>query len=185
MAAHPSDIFAIAVNPAYAISAGGDSSIQVWSLREPDHPLVHMFENAHPLGVHHLATNRDGGFAASAGFDGTVNIWDLGSLSLVKQIASLSYLRAALFVSLLTRRPMVEGRSSGEVWAVALSPTGSFMAATTYNGRVCVYDVFGTGEKVREYETKGSFGMSVDIVRVLAAVVFFLLYFRSQMSHPK
>jgi len=97
--AHPSDIFAIAVNPAYAISAGGDSSIQVWSLHEPDHPLVHKFENAHPLGVHHLATNRDGGFAASAGFDGTINIWNLESLSLVKQIASLSYLRAVLFES--------------------------------------------------------------------------------------
>ncbi|KAG0641622.1 WD40-repeat-containing domain protein [Tuber brumale] len=141
--AHPSDIFAIAANPAYAVSAGGDSSIQVWSLHEPDHPLVHKFENAHPLGVHHLAINKDGGFAASAGFDGAINIWDLESLSLVKQIA--------------------KGRSSGEVWAIALSPTGSFMAATTYNGRVCVYDIFGAGEKVREYETKGSFGMSVDI----------------------
>ncbi|PWW72438.1 WD40 repeat-like protein [Tuber magnatum] len=141
--AHPSDIFAIAVNTAYAISAGGDSGIQVWSLHGPDHPLVHKFENAHPLGVHHLATNKDGGFAASAGFDGTINIWDLESLSLIKQIA--------------------KGRSSGEVWAIALSPAGNFMAATTYNGRVCVYDVFGAGEKVREYETKGSFGMSVDV----------------------
>ncbi|KAG0123280.1 WD40-repeat-containing domain protein [Tuber indicum] len=141
--AHPSDIFAIAANPAYAISAGGDSSIQVWSLHEPDHPLVHKFENAHPLGVHHLATNKDGRFAASSGFDGAINIWDLETLSHIKQIA--------------------KGRSSGEVWAIALSPTGSFMSATTYNGRVCVYDVFGAGEKVREYETKGSFGMSVDI----------------------
>jgi len=79
---------------------------------------------------------------------------------------------------------MVEGRSSGEVWALALSPTGNFMAATTYNGRVCVYDVPGTGEKVREYETKGSFGMSVDIVRAPAIAIVFLLYFRIQMSHP-
>lgn len=61
------------------------------------------------------------------------------------------------------------------------------MAATTYNGRVCVYDIFGTGEKVREYETKGSFGMSVDIVRVPAIGIFFflLLSFYSQMSHLK
>ncbi|RPA90640.1 WD40 repeat-like protein [Choiromyces venosus 120613-1] len=141
--AHPSDIFSIAVNPEYAISAGGDSSIQVWSLHQPGHPLVHKFENVHSLGVHHLATNKDGGFAASAGFDGTINIWDLKTFSLVKQVA--------------------KGRSAGEVWAISLSPTGNFMAATTYNGRVCVYDVSGHGEKVREYETKGSFGMSVDI----------------------
>lgn len=42
------------------------------------------------------------------------------------------------------------------------------MASTTYNGRINVWDL-GVGEagvkKIREFETKGSFGMCVDLSR--------------------
>lgn len=59
----------------------------------------------------------------------------------------------------------------GEVWAVALNDTGRYLAASAYDGRAYVWDLLGdVGEeregfvRVREYETKGSFGMSVAIV---------------------
>ena len=62
----------------------------------------------------------------------------------------------------------------GEVWAVALSQEGRFLVATTYDGRVGVWDLDrraegkeegqGIGVKVREMSTKGSFGMCVDLV---------------------
>jgi len=59
---------------------------------------------------------------------------------------------------------------AGEIWAIALSEDGKYLAGTTYDGRVNVWDTNtlttsekGTAEKVREYETKGSFGMSIDL----------------------
>jgi len=59
----------------------------------------------------------------------------------------------------------------GEVWAVALNNVGRYLATSAYDGRICVWDLLGdVGEgfvMVREYETKGSFGMSVAIVSSL------------------
>lgn len=58
----------------------------------------------------------------------------------------------------------------GQAWALALSEDGSFLAATTNEGKINVWDV--TGEKpakIQEYETgsagSGSFGMCVDLSR--------------------
>ena len=51
---------------------------------------------------------------------------------------------------------------AGEIWAIALSEDGQYLAATSFDGRVNIAD----GAKIREYETRGSFGMSIDLVRV-------------------
>ena len=59
---------------------------------------------------------------------------------------------------------------AGEIWAIALSDDGKYLAGTTYDGRVNVWDTDtltsddGTAAKIREYETKGSYGMSIDLV---------------------
>lgn len=66
---------------------------------------------------------------------------------------------------------VVHGNQAGEVWAIALSEDGQFLASTTYDGRINVWDLNvvaeqGTkGKRIREYETKGSFGMCVDMSR--------------------
>lgn len=75
--AHPSDIFTLAVTSKYLLSASGDSNVKLWDIASPDHPLVHSFTNAHSLGVHHVATSKDGKVAASAGFGGETSLWDL------------------------------------------------------------------------------------------------------------
>jgi superkiller protein 8 len=52
-----------------------------------------------------------------------------------------------------------------------MSPDGKFLAATTQDGRVNVYDTTKINEDVKaaqtlaQFETKGSFGTCVDIVR--------------------
>lgn len=67
---------------------------------------------------------------------------------------------------------MADDIKAGEIWAIALSEDGRYLAGTTYDGRVNVWDTAmlaeggGNVEKIREYETKGSFGMSIDLVRV-------------------
>jgi superkiller protein 8 len=65
------------------------------------------------------------------------------------------------------------GEKAGEHWALAISPEGKFLATTTHDGRVNVYDTTKINEEVKaaqtlaQFETKGSFGTCVDIVRCL------------------
>lgn len=60
---------------------------------------------------------------------------------------------------------MKDGVKAGELWAPALSAEGRYLAATTYDGRINVWDLNVEGmEKIQVYETRGSFGLSVDMV---------------------
>ena len=62
-------------------------------------------------------------------------------------------------------------KAAGEQWAVALSENGQYLAITTYDGRINVFDTStfsSADEKARPqqiaaYETKNSFALSVDI----------------------
>jgi superkiller protein 8 len=56
-------------------------------------------------------------------------------------------------------------KKAGEVWAVCLSHEGKFLAGTTHDGRVNVWDLTAEGmPKIREFETKKSYGMCCDMV---------------------
>lgn len=54
---------------------------------------------------------------------------------------------------------------AGDIWAVALSADGNYLASSSINGKVHVWSVSEDGmPKIREYETKGSFGLCVGLV---------------------
>ena len=57
-----------------------------------------------------------------------------------------------------------DGNKAGEIWAIALSEDGQYLAATSFDGRINVWDNLADGAKIRDFETKGSFGMSIDLV---------------------
>ena len=57
-----------------------------------------------------------------------------------------------------------DGNKAGEIWAIVLSEDGQYLAATSFDGRINVWDDLADGAKIREFETKGSFGMSIDLV---------------------
>lgn len=59
----------------------------------------------------------------------------------------------------------MDGNKAGEIWAIALSEDGQFLASTSYDGRINVWDLLANRNKIREYETKGSFGMCIDMSR--------------------
>lgn len=59
---------------------------------------------------------------------------------------------------------MADGNKAGEIWAIALSEDGQYLAAASFDGRINVWDDLADGAKIREFETKGSFGMSIDLV---------------------
>ncbi len=59
--------------------------------------------------------------------------------------------------------------ANGDIWAVALSADERYLACTTHDGRIHVWDVISR-EKIQTYETSsgsagGSFGMAVDLSR--------------------
>jgi superkiller protein 8 len=119
-------------------------------------------KDAHPLGCHHIAASLDGTKAVSVGFGGEAKVWnysegmwvDDGELGAAKQNGEKSNKKQR-------PRPQV-----GEIWAVALSQDGRYLAATSHDGRVGIWDLLTEErQKIREYETKGIFGMCVDMVR--------------------
>ncbi|KLO91142.1 hypothetical protein CEK26_007036 [Fusarium fujikuroi] len=153
--AHITDIFSIATTSKAVISGSGSSTLHVHDTTDPSFPLKQSISDAHKLGCHHVCTSRNGNVAASAGFGGEVKIWkvdsDTGEWSLNGEITG-------------------SASKPGEAWAMALSENGSYLATTTNDGRVNVWDVMDEKKpKIREYETgsagSGSFGMSVDLSR--------------------
>ena len=51
-----------------------------------------------------------------------------------------------------------------DTWAICLSEDGRYLAGTTNNGHIKVWDL-SNGEQFRDYETKGAFGTCIDMVR--------------------
>ncbi|KIX94476.1 uncharacterized protein Z520_09862 [Fonsecaea multimorphosa CBS 102226] len=148
--AHTTDIFALAVTQTQILTGSGESSIKIHSANEEGFPIAQILKDAHKLGCHHISTDRETGTrAVSVGFGGEVRIWkyeegkwkDDGEIDVGPK------------------------KKAGEIWAVCLTPDGKFVAGTTYDGRVSVWDLANgaSREKIREFETKGSFGMSVDM----------------------
>ncbi|PVI08004.1 WD40 repeat-like protein [Periconia macrospinosa] len=145
--AHHSDIFALAPTPVSLLSASGSSSIQIHSTTSPEFPLIQTLQGVHPLGIHHLVTAKDARRAASAGFEGKVKIWTEGEDG---QWVANGEIR--------------DGLKAGNVWAVALSADGSYLACSSINGKVHVWSLHEPNmPKIREYETKGNFGLSVAL----------------------
>ncbi|KAK4189821.1 meiotic recombination protein rec14 [Podospora australis] len=150
---HPAEIFSVAPTPNSLISASGSSSLRVHNTTEATFPLQQTIENAHKLGCHHVATSRGGAgnVAASVGFGGEIKIWNFADN---KWTLSFDI-------------PPTKS-SGGDVWAVALSADEGYLACTTSDGRIHVWDLQAK-ERIQSYETgargTGSFAMSVDLSR--------------------
>lgn len=81
---------------------------------------------------------------------------------------------------------VTDNKKEGDVWAIALSADGNYLASSSINGKINVWSLSEEGmPKIREYETKGSFGLCVDLVRTLSSKTSFrkLMHaFRAQMG---
>ncbi|PHH88895.1 hypothetical protein CDD83_6907 [Cordyceps sp. RAO-2017] len=155
--AHITDIFCLATTPRAVLSASGSSTIHVHDTTDPAFPLKQSIADAHKLGCHHICTSANGRVAASAGFGGEVRVWaldgDTGEWRGDGDVAGSGTAARA-----------------GDAWALALSEDGAYLAGTTNDGRVNVWDVADEKRpKIQEYETgsagSGSFGMCVDLSR--------------------
>lgn len=119
------------------------------------------------------ARGGPGTTAASVGFGGEIKIWknessnDQAGWSLSFEIPP-------------SKKGSGSSSSNGDVWAIALSADENYLAATTSDGRIHVWDL-AAREKIQSYETGassggggfdgasgvggGSFAMAVDLSR--------------------
>lgn len=117
---------------------------------------MQSLDRAHKLGIHHICTARTGtgNVAATAGFGGDIKIWRRkqdgrdDSWELWWDIAP--------------------SKSGGDIWAIAMSADEGYLACTTHDGKIKVWDL-NRKEIEQTYETGGgaggSFGMAVDLSR--------------------
>ncbi|EED20312.1 meiotic recombination protein Ski8/Rec14, putative [Talaromyces stipitatus ATCC 10500] len=143
--AHPIDIFSLAVTYNQIISASGASALKVHSTADPDFPLVQTIEAAHKIGCHHVVTSRNGLKAASIGFAGEIKIWINNNGEWSEETALSNSIK------------------DPEAWAICLSEDGRYLAGTTHDGHIKVWDLNNKGEQFRDYETKGAFGACLDM----------------------
>ncbi|PWY66137.1 WD40 repeat-like protein [Aspergillus sclerotioniger CBS 115572] len=144
--AHPVDIFALAVTDKQILSASGACSLKVHSTTDPDFPLVQSIDDAHKVGCHHVVTSGKGLRAVSIGFGGEVMIWSCRDGIWAKDDAA-----------------SVNKATPADIWAIALSEDGQYLAGVTQDGHIKVWDLDANGEEIRDYETKGSFGTCIDL----------------------
>ncbi|KAK0634560.1 WD40-repeat-containing domain protein [Bombardia bombarda] len=161
--AHATEIYSVAPTRSAIFSASGSSALQIHSTIKPTFPLQQTLPNAHRLGCHHVCTARGGlgNVAASVGFGGEIKLWTRKEDKDVNNQWELWW-----------EIPPVKS-NGGDVWAVALSADEAYLACTTSDGRIHVWDLVGR-ERIQTYETGGgnsntggggSFAMAVDLSR--------------------
>lgn len=70
-----------------------------------------------------------------------------------------------------------------DAWAIALSEDGQYLAGVSQDGHVRVWDLNENGTQIRDHETKGSFGMCIDLVRN-QYIIFIWKYVTDANSPP-
>lgn len=156
-AAHPTEIFSLAPTPNALFSASGSSTLRIHATNEPSFSLRQTIPNAHKLGCHHIAAARGGlgNVVASVGFGGEIKLWRR------KEGGDAGW---ELWWDVAPTKA-----NGGDVWAIALSADENYLACTTSDGRIHVWDL-ASRERIQTYETGsttggGSFAMAVDLSR--------------------
>ncbi|KAL9108815.1 MAG: hypothetical protein Q9227_006472 [Pyrenula ochraceoflavens] len=139
--ASPLDIFSLAVTKDQILCASGSQDLRIYSTSDPDFPIAQTVKKVHPVGCHHIAVSGDGKKGVSVGFGGEAHRW--------------AYEEGQWNDGGLV--------TAGEMWAPSLSTDGQYLAVTTFDGKINVWDLLGSPRKIMSMETQGSFGMCIDM----------------------
>ncbi|KAK4150303.1 hypothetical protein C8A00DRAFT_46279 [Chaetomidium leptoderma] len=166
---HSAEIFSLAPTATSLLSASGSSSIHVHNTTDPTFPLQQTIPAAHKLGCHHVCTARGGlgHVAASVGFGGEIKVWTLPKPT-DDDADTANNNNGNNNEWRLDWELGPTKTNGGDVWAIALSSDEGYLACTTSDGRIHVWDI-AARDKIQSYETGarggGSFAMAVDLSR--------------------
>ncbi|EFE42189.1 hypothetical protein TRV_03031 [Trichophyton verrucosum HKI 0517] len=122
------------------LSASGASSLKAHLANEEGFGIAQSLTAAHKIGCHHLATAKGSGcYAASVGFGGEVKLWR--------------------YEDGMWNEDLKDNGKVKDIWAVSLSSDARYLAGTTHDGRIKVWDLQNNIEEVWNFETRGSFGI--------------------------
>ena len=191
-AAHPTDIFALAATPTSLLTASGASTLKVFATAGAGPGDGGDASGATPTEAQTLSPARTR-WARTTPRPRRAPTWPSARGSRARRACGAAPRRrgpggarparlavprrsaASSSAAAASSSPPRGEAPIGDVWAVAVSAGGEYAAASAADGRVRVWDLRGGegagAEKaeapvVREYETRGSFGMCVDMVRL-------------------
>ncbi|KJR81258.1 superkiller protein 8 [Sporothrix schenckii 1099-18] len=174
--AHETDIFSIAVTPNSVISGSGASTLRIHSTTTPDFPIAQSIDVAHKLGCHHVTTAKGGSgqVACSAGFGGEVNVWrrsEAGDWTLDTTLRPSDLIAGNKGGAPGTQEgapaaAITKTDKTTDAWALALSKNEQYLAYTTHDGRVGVWDLQARAQLLvysSHNRATSSFAMAVDL----------------------
>ncbi|CAK7271376.1 Ski complex subunit Rec14 [Sporothrix epigloea] len=173
--AHETDIFSIAVTPTAVISGSGASTLRIHSSNTSEFAIAQSIDGAHKLGCHHVATAKgsSGKVACSVGFGGEVNVWrcsGAGDWALDTTMRPGDLVRGSLADTEDTSGSGPTTRATSDkttdAWALALSKNEQYLAYTTHDGRVGVWDLEARSQLLvysSNNRATSSFAMAVDL----------------------
>ncbi|CAK7243911.1 MAG: Ski complex subunit Rec14 [Sporothrix thermara] len=177
--AHETDIFSIAVTPTAVISGSGASTLRIHSTTTPDFAIAQSIDGAHKLGCHHVATAKGspGQVACSAGFGGEVNVWrrsEAGDWALDTTLRPSDLVSGSAAGTEDASNAGGGGSSPAkgtaekttDAWALALSKNEQYLAYTTHDGRVGIWDLQARSQLLvysSNNRATSSFAMAVDL----------------------
>ncbi|KAL1908012.1 Ski complex subunit Rec14 [Sporothrix stenoceras] len=171
--AQPTDIFSITVTPTSVISGSGASTLRVHSMTTAEYPIAQSIDGAHKLGCHHVTTAKGspGQVACSAGFGGEVNVWrriEAGDWALDTTLRPSDLVKGGTTAPAEGEDGAAEAKTekTTDAWALALSKNEQYLAYTTHDGRVGVWDLQAKAQLLvysAHNRATSSFAMAVDL----------------------
>lgn len=136
----------------YAIFALAALSVPAWAAGPPKKPIFRIETGTHTAAITRIATDAENRYLATGSYDKTVRIWTLPDGELFK-----------------TLRPPIGDGEEGKIYAVAMSPDGSTVAAGGWTG-------FEWDESNSIYIFSVESGKMIRRIPKLPSVIFNLAY---------
>ena len=163
------ELWAVASSPDYLVAGGKLGEVKIWDIENPSSVRTLRMQGGGSIVA--IAISADNRRVAAAGFDATVQVWDVATGALVATLAGhtnyvygLSFARDGRLASsswdgsvivwdVATSMPRVRLSTSSRtrLWGVGFSTDGSKVAAATRDGVLVIWDA-ESGDELQRFD---------------------------------